>query len=87
MRLTKSGNARRKQLHTHGAYRVAKQQNLACLSGSERQRPEWFLDMNLFNESSAKISENVSTIHGECTEILIQCKVIGGNSGHFDFGR
>jgi len=43
------------QLNTRGAYRVANQQNLACLSGSERRRSGWFLDMNLFNESSAKI--------------------------------
>jgi len=54
-RLTKSGNARSEQLNTRGAYRVANQQNLACLSGSERRRPGWFLDMNLFDESSAKI--------------------------------
>ena len=44
-RLTESGNARSEQLNTHGAYRVANQQSLACLSGSERQRPGWFLDM------------------------------------------
>ena len=44
-RLTESGNARREQLNTRGAYRVANQQSLACLSGSERQRPGWFLDM------------------------------------------
>jgi len=44
-RLTESGNARSKQLNTHGAYRVANQQSLACLSGSERRRPGWFLDM------------------------------------------
>ena len=43
--LTESGNARSEQLNTRGAYRVANQQNLACLSGSERQRPGWFLDM------------------------------------------
>ena len=44
-RLTKSGNARREQLNTRGAYRVANQQSLACLSGSEHRRPGWFLDM------------------------------------------
>ena len=44
-RLTESGNARSKQLNTHGAYGVAKQQSLACLSGSERRRPGWFLAM------------------------------------------
>ena len=44
-RLTESGNARSDQLNTHGAYKVANQQSLACLSGSERQRPGWFLDM------------------------------------------
>jgi len=44
-RLTKSGNARSEQLNTHGAYRVANQQSWACLSGSERRRPGWFLDM------------------------------------------
>jgi len=35
VRLTKSGNARSEQLNTRGAYRVANQQSLACLSGSE----------------------------------------------------
>jgi len=54
-RLTDSGNSRSAQLNTRGAYRVANQQNLACLSGSERRRPGWFLDMNLFDDSSAKI--------------------------------
>ena len=54
-RLTESGKARSKQLNTRGAYRVANQQSLACLSGSERRRPGWFLDMNLFDESSVKI--------------------------------
>ena len=44
-RLTESGNARSEQLITRGAYRVAIQQSLACLSGSERRRPGWFLDM------------------------------------------
>ena len=44
-RLTESGNARIKQLNTRGAYRVANQQSLACLSVSERRRPGWFLDM------------------------------------------
>ena len=44
-RLTESGNARSEQLNTHGAYRVANQQSLAFLSGSERRRPDWFLDM------------------------------------------
>jgi len=44
-RLTESGNARSEQLNTRGAYRVANQQRLACLSGSKRQRPGWFLDM------------------------------------------
>ena len=44
-RLTQSGNARSEQLNTRGAYRVANQQSLACLSGSERRRPGWFLDM------------------------------------------
>jgi len=34
-RLTESGNARSEQLSTRGAYRVANQQHLACLSGSE----------------------------------------------------
>jgi len=43
-RLTESGNARSEQLNTRGAYRVANQQSLACLSGSERRRPGWFLD-------------------------------------------
>jgi len=36
VRLTESGNARSEQLNTRGAYKVAKQQSLACLSGSER---------------------------------------------------
>ena len=44
-RLTESGNARSKQLNTRGAYRVASQQRLACLNGSECRRPGWFLDM------------------------------------------
>jgi len=44
-RLTSSGNARSEQLNTRSAYRVANQQSLACLSGSERRRPGWFLDM------------------------------------------
>jgi len=44
-RLIESGNARSEQLNTRGAYRVANQQRLACLSGSERQKPSWFLDM------------------------------------------
>ena len=44
-RLTESGHARSEQLNTRGAYRVANQQSLACLSGSERRRPGWFLDM------------------------------------------
>ena len=44
-RLTESGNARSEQLNTRGAYRVANQQSLAWLSGSERRRPGWFLDM------------------------------------------
>ena len=39
---TESGNAR--SLNTRGAYRVANQQSLACLSGSERRRPVWFLE-------------------------------------------
>ena len=42
--LTESGNARSEQLNTRGAYRVANQQSLACLSGSERRRP-FFLNM------------------------------------------
>ena len=45
VRLTESGNARSEQLNTRGAYRVANQQSLACVSGSERRRPSWFLDM------------------------------------------
>jgi len=45
VRLTESGNARSEQLNTHGAYRVANQQSLACLSGSECRRPGQFLDM------------------------------------------
>jgi len=44
-RLTESGNARSEQLNTRGAYRVANQQSLAYLSGSERRRTGWFLDM------------------------------------------
>ena len=44
-RLTEGGNARSEQLNTRSAYRVANQQSLACLSGSERRRPGWFLDM------------------------------------------
>jgi len=44
-RLTESGNTRSEQLNTRGAYRVANQQSLACLSGSERRRPGWFIDM------------------------------------------
>jgi len=44
-RLTESGNARSEQQNTRGANRVANQQSLACLSGSERQRPGWILDM------------------------------------------
>ena len=44
-RLTESGNARNEQLNTRGAYRVANQQSMACLSGSERRRLGWFLDM------------------------------------------
>jgi len=39
MRLTKSRNTRSEQLNTRAAYRVANQQSLACLSGSERLRP------------------------------------------------
>jgi len=45
VRLTESGNARGEQLNTCGACRVANQQSLAWLSGSERRRPGWFLDM------------------------------------------
>jgi len=45
VRLTESGNARSEQLNTRGAYIVANQQSLACLSESERRRPGWFLDM------------------------------------------
>ena len=41
------GNTRSEQLNTRGAYRVANQQSFACLSGSECQRPGWFLDMNI----------------------------------------
>ena len=44
-RLTESGNAISEQLNSHGAYSVANQQSLACLSGSERPRPGWSLDM------------------------------------------
>jgi len=44
-RLTESGNARSEQLNTYGAYRVTDQQSFACLGGSERRRPSWFLDM------------------------------------------
>ena len=44
-RLTESENARSEQLSTRGAYRVANQQSLAYLSGSECRRPGWFLDM------------------------------------------
>ena len=46
-RLTESGKARSEQLakYSTGAYRVANQPSLACLSGSERRRPGWFLDM------------------------------------------
>jgi len=44
-RLNERGNARNEQLNTCGAYRVANQQSLASLSGSERRRPGWFLDM------------------------------------------
>jgi len=55
VRLTESGNARSEQLNTRGAYRVANQQSLAYLNGSECRRPGWFLDMNLFDESSVKI--------------------------------
>ena len=45
VRLTESGNAWSEQLNTRGAYRAANQHSLACLSGSERRRPGWFLDM------------------------------------------
>ena len=45
VRLTESGNPRSEQLNTCGAYRVTNQQSLAYLSGSERRRPSWFLDM------------------------------------------
>ena len=38
-RLTESGNARSEQLNTRGAYRVANQPSLACLSGSELKGP------------------------------------------------
>ena len=44
-RLTESRNARSEQLNTRGAYRVANQRSLPCLSGSERRKPGWFLDM------------------------------------------
>ena len=44
-RLTESRNVRSEQLNTRGCYRVANQQSLACLSGSERRRPGWFVDM------------------------------------------
>jgi len=33
VRLTESGDTRSEQLNTRGAYRVANQQSLACLSG------------------------------------------------------
>jgi len=36
---------KRAAINTRGAYRVTNQQSLACLSGSERRRPSWFLDM------------------------------------------
>ena len=51
-RLTESGNARSEQLNTRGAYTVASanQQSLACLSGSQRRRPGWFLDMEFQTE-------------------------------------
>jgi len=58
-RLTESGNARSEQLNTRGAYRVANQQSLACLSGSECRRPGWFLDIkyqtSLIRLSCAKL--------------------------------
>ena len=57
-RLTESGNSRSEQLNTFGAYRVANQQTLTCLSGSERRRPGWFFRYeisDLFHESSVKI--------------------------------
>jgi len=47
-RLTESGNARSEQLATCDAYRVANQQRWLpgeLLSGSQRRRPGWLLDM------------------------------------------
>ena len=46
-RLTESGNVRSEQLSSRDAYRVANQQSLACLSGSEHRRPGWFLIWNI----------------------------------------
>jgi len=67
-RLTESGNARSEQLNTRGAHRVANQQSLACLSGSERRRPGWFLDMKYqtcFHEVQLfALSFTVTKFHG-----------------------
>ena len=63
-RLTESGNTRSEQLNTHGAHRVANQQSLACLSGSERRRPGWFLDMKYQTCSSHR---NLSAIDQQTT--------------------
>ena len=63
---TESGNARSEQLNTPGAHRVTNQQSLACLSGSERRRSGWFLDMKYqtcFVQSQAYLYTRKST-HG-----------------------
>ena len=66
-RLTESANARSEQLNTPGAHRVTNQQSLACLSGSERRRPGWFLDMKYqtcFVQSQAYLYTRKSTHQG-----------------------
>ena len=63
-------NTRSEQLNTRGAYRVANQQSLACLSGSERRSPGWFLDMKY---QTCFLSQHFKTclVSGETTWISL----------------
>ena len=85
-RLTESGNARSDQLNTCGAYRVANQQSLACLSGSEHRRRGWFLDMNLFDESSVKIFTAQGQRGGVNFRPLQEIKAKYGDGRRFNTG-
>ena len=89
VRLTESGNTRSKQLNTHGAYTVASanQQSLACLSGSQRRRPCWFIDMKYQTCCSSDIEVNVASVwqRDQCLLHIGQLQVNGGD-GNGDGG-